>query len=74
MKLYQMVNDQSTNRIIGWVHQGHGFQIFDNDAFSSRILPKYFKHNKLSSFIRQLNMYDFKKLPGKKDHYTFQNP
>ncbi|PIO37964.1 hypothetical protein AB205_0006000, partial [Aquarana catesbeiana] len=41
---------------------GQNFCILDDQRFSKEILPKYFKHNNLSSFIRQLNMYGFRKV------------
>ncbi|XP_018409256.1 PREDICTED: uncharacterized protein LOC108784825 [Nanorana parkeri] len=43
-------------------HNGQNFCILDDQRFSREILPKYFKHNNLSSFIRQLNMYGFRKV------------
>ncbi len=40
----------------------NGIRIIDNKKFQDIILPKYFRHNKLASFVRQLNMYDFHKV------------
>ncbi|NXM75705.1 HSF3 protein, partial [Serilophus lunatus] len=41
---------------------GENFCILDEQRFAKELLPKYFKHNNLSSFIRQLNMYGFRKV------------
>ncbi|RHY26583.1 hypothetical protein DYB32_007482 [Aphanomyces invadans] len=44
-----------------WLDDGRAFQIHDMDLFTTVVLAKYFKHNKYSSFQRQLNYFGFKK-------------
>ncbi|CAH6780175.1 heat shock factor protein 3 [Phodopus roborovskii] len=60
-KLWVLVDDVVLDSVIRWSKDGHSFQIVNEEIFSNEILPKYFKHNKIASFIRQLNMYGFRK-------------
>lgn len=64
LKLYEIVDDNSTNEIISWLN-GDQFIIHDPKEFSKVVLPKYFKRANFPSFIRQLNLYDFHKLNRK---------
>lgn len=56
-KISDLVNDPSTNHIVSWSKGNNSFVIWDPDIFATELLPKYFKHSNLSSFIRQLNTY-----------------
>ncbi|KAI8087943.1 HSF-type DNA-binding-domain-containing protein [Gilbertella persicaria] len=57
-----MVDDESTKDLITWTGNGDQFTVFNNTEFSRVVLPRYFKHCNWSSFVRQLNMYDFHKI------------
>lgn len=56
-KVYDMVEDKSMDDIICWSRGGQSFVVLDPQAFSTNLLPRYFKHNNFSSFVRQLNTY-----------------
>jgi len=40
---------------------GTSFHVFDQGRFSKEVLPKFFKHNNMASFIRQLNMCEYQR-------------
>ncbi|XP_061756425.1 heat shock factor protein 2 [Nerophis ophidion] len=61
-KLWTLVEDADTDELICWSQQGNSFLVLDELRFSKEILPKFFKHNNMTSFIRQLNMYGFRKV------------
>ncbi|XP_039618940.1 heat shock factor protein 4 [Polypterus senegalus] len=61
-KLWTLVEDRETNHLICWSSTGTSFHVFDQGRFAKEVLPKYFKHNNMASFVRQLNMYGFRKV------------
>ncbi|TKA53537.1 hypothetical protein B0A53_03828 [Rhodotorula sp. CCFEE 5036] len=62
-KLYSMVADQSTDDLIRWSDDGDSFFVPSADRFGKELLPRFFKHSNFGSFVRQLNMYGFHKVP-----------
>ncbi|KAI0566079.1 Heat Shock Transcription Factor HSF [Gracilaria domingensis] len=61
-KLYQLVSDPNTQPLVSWTDEkGLSFTVHKPSEFGRDILPKYFKHNNFSSFVRQLNQYGFHK-------------
>uniref|UniRef100_A0A2N9I566 HSF-type DNA-binding domain-containing protein n=1 Tax=Fagus sylvatica TaxID=28930 RepID=A0A2N9I566_FAGSY len=68
-------DDDGKGNIVSWNAEGTGFVVWSPAEFSELMLPKYFKHNNFSSFIRQLNTYGFKKTSAKRwefKHDKFQ--
>ncbi|KAI9101165.1 hypothetical protein DFS34DRAFT_578117 [Phlyctochytrium arcticum] len=83
-KLYNMVNDASTDELIHWGPDGTTFIVKRHEDFAKDVLPRFFKHNNFASFVRQLNMYGFHKIPhlqqgvlhndGEPEIWEFCNP
>ena len=73
LKLYDILENDEYKKIISWSEDGNNFVIHDTHAFSQNILPQYFKHNNYSSFIRQLNMYNFHKQKSGQNEHIFHN-
>ncbi|KAK4400494.1 Heat shock factor protein HSF8 [Sesamum angolense] len=62
VKTYDMVDDPSTDKIVSWSPTNNSFVVWDSAEFARDLLPKYFKHNNFSSFVRQLNTYKCERL------------
>jgi len=60
-KTYDILDERKFPDIIDWNPEGTALVIKKPSEFCSKVLPTYFKHNNLTSFVRQLNMYNFHK-------------
>lgn len=75
-QLHSILAEPSLNDLIGWADSER-----DDDSFFLRpyhnnfpdlVLKKYFKHGNVSSFVRQLHMYGFHKLPNTATNRSIQ--
>ena len=57
IKIFDMVEDPNTDDVVSWSQARNSFIVWDSHTFCVSMLPKFFKHNNFSSFVRQLNTY-----------------
>jgi hypothetical protein len=64
IKIYAIVDDPANSNLIHW-DADNSFCVENPQAFSTTVLPKYFKHSNFCSFVRQLSTYGFRKVDDK---------
>lgn len=54
---WELASESDHADIVSWSEDGLSFTIWQPAEFSRDLLPLYFKHSNLASFVRQLNTY-----------------
>lgn len=57
--------------IISWMPHGRSWRILRPDVFEDRILPLFFCHCRLSSFMRQVNGWGFRRIKHGPDYNSY---
>ena len=66
VKLYTILNGNKYSKYIKWSQDGLSIIILNQNAFTKNVLPDFFNHHNYSSFVRQLNLYNFHKIKSNK--------
>mmetsp|Transcript_18560 Transcript_18560/g.25538 ORF Transcript_18560/g.25538 Transcript_18560/m.25538 type:complete len:329 (-) Transcript_18560:192-1178(-) len=60
-KLMEMLSEDGIESSIAWLPHGCSFAIVNPKAFTAKVLPKYFKKTKFTSFTRKLSRWGFER-------------
>jgi len=71
MKLHSLLSDPEAEGIIVWLPHGRAWKIINQDKFETGLLGKYFEHGNMSSFMRQVNGWDFRRVVKGVDEQSY---
>ena len=57
----------------GFFIDGLSFEVRDPKRLELEVLPKYFRHARFQSFVRQLNFYSFKKISKERNSWVYSH-
>lgn len=61
-KLHAILSIPELQHIIAWDTHGRSFNVLKPRIFETEVLPKYFAHSKMTSFLRLVNGWNFRRL------------
>ena len=71
MKLHSLLSDPEAEGVIVWLPHGRAWKIINQDKFETGLLGKYFEHGNMSSFMRQVNGWDFRRIVKGVDEQSY---
>lgn len=71
-KLYDLVMNEP-DEIVAFQADGSAFEVKDPKKLEAIVLPKYFRHSRFQSLVRQLNFYNFKKISKERHMWIYHH-
>ena len=71
--LHHILSNPDCKHIITWLPHGRAWRVLDSAAFEKYIIPKYFRHNNFSSFLRQVSGWGFCRVVEKDEKRSYQH-
>lgn len=71
-KIYSILAHEDFSDIISWMPHGRSWKIHNLPSFEQSVLPKFFEHSRITSFIRQANGWGFRRItkgPNRDSYY-----
>lgn len=68
------MEDEGNAEAISWLPHGKGFTIHKKELFSEKVLPRYFKESKFTSFTRKLNRWGFSRVTRGSEAGSYYHP
>ena len=72
-KMMSILSRPELNDIVRWMDHGRSWKILKPREFEIRVIPTYFEHAKLSSFIRLANGWGFRRITQGRDRNSYYN-
>lgn len=70
-KLHLILSSPEYNDLICWLPHGRAWRVQQQDRFETEVLPKFFHHQKFSSFARQVTGWGFNRIPTGRDFNAY---
>jgi len=62
VKLHRILSNPEYSHIICWLPHGRSWRVLQPKVFAQKIIPLHFRHNRISSFMRQVNGWGFRRI------------
>ena len=74
LKLHIMLHEvekENLTTVVSWLPHGRAFAVHDIERFKTTVMGKYFQQSMITSFHRQLNLYDFVRITSGADRGAY---
>jgi hypothetical protein len=72
VKMHAILSNPKLQHILAWDAHGRSFRIILPRQFEEYVLPRYFEHSKMCSFLRQVNGWGFRRLLGENSRVYYE--